>query len=595
MTARDIADAILHGMPIRRRPALACVLALALASCGTNPPADTAAPTPASPSESNPAGASAASPATACLQPQPDGEASDGSWWHDAVLYEVYVRSFADSDGDGIGDLRGLIDHLDDLNDGDPATTDDLGVTALWLMPVTAAVSDHGYDVTDYRSVEPDYGTNADMQALVEAAHERGIRIVIDFVINHTSDQHPWFVDARKPGSAHHDWYLWSDDPPTVAGPGGRPVWHADGKRWYYGYFSDAMPDLNLENPDVTAEIDGIAQFWLEDMGIDGFRIDAARHLIEDGATLQNTDATLAWLQAFRNRVHRIRSDALVLGEVWDSTSITSRYVREGALDLVFEFDLAAQVLLAVRGGDSGSLRYTEGQVLDAYPGGDTFAPFLSNHDQDRTFDVVGRDVARAEQAATLLLTSAGTPVIYYGEEIGLRGRKPDPRIRTPMPWTGDRDGFGFTTGQPYEPLADGAEQANVAAEASDPGSLLSHYRDLIRLRDGVPALHGDGSTYLLDASDPAVYGVLRHARSGGSAVLVSNLSDKPVTDVTVSLDAGPLCGGVGEVVVHRVEPGLLEAAPNIAPPVINESGGFTSWRLGSLGPHEDVVIELTR
>ncbi len=207
-------------------------------------------------------------------------------------MYEVYVRSFADADGDGIGDLRGLVSHLDDLNDGDPATTNDLGVTALWLMPVAAAASDHGYDVTDYFTVEPDYGTNADMRTLVEAAHERGIRIIVDLVINHTSDRHPWFVDARTPGSAHESWYLWSDHPPTVVGPGGRPVWHADGKRWYYGYFQAGMPDLNLENPEVTAEIDRIARFWLDDIGIDGFRIDAARHLVEDGATLQNTDAT---------------------------------------------------------------------------------------------------------------------------------------------------------------------------------------------------------------------------------------------------------------------------------------------------------------
>jgi alpha-amylase len=578
-------------MPTRARPALACVLALVLAACGTNLPPETAAPTSSPATSTGPVGTPAASD-TACTPAQPDAAPSDGSWWHDSVVYEVYVRSFADSDGDGIGDLRGLIDHLDDLNDGDPATTDDLGVTALWLMPVTAAASDHGYDVTDYRTVEPDYGTNADMQALVEAAHARGIRVILDLVINHTSDQHPWFVDASKPGSAHQDWYLWSNDPPTVAGPGGRPVWHPDGKRWYYGYFSDTMPDLNLENPDVTAEIDRIARFWLEDVGVDGFRIDAARHLIEDGATLQNTDATFAWLEAFRDQVHQIRPDALVLGEVWDSTSIASRYVREGALDLVFEFDLAAQMLLAVRGGDSGSLRYMEGQVLDAYPGGDTFAPFLSNHDQDRTFDVVGRDVARAKQAATLLLTSAGTPVIYYGEEIGLRGRKPDPRIRTPMPWTGDPDGFGFTTGQPYEPMADGAKEANVAAEATDPDSLLSHYRDLIRLRDSVPALHGDGSTYLLDASDRAVYGVLRHARSGDSLVLVSNLSDQPVDDVTVSLDTGPLCGGVGEVAVLPLSAGLPEAVPDHSP-VINSKGGFASWRIGTMEPHQDVLIEL--
>ncbi len=236
------------------------------------------------------------------------------------MFYEVFVRSFADSDGDGIGDLRGLTSRLDDLNDGDPATTDDLGVTGLWLMPVAESPSYHGYDVVDYRAIERDYGTAADFRALMAAAHERGIDVIVDLVLNHTSRDHPWFQDALTPGSAHDDWYIWADERPGSAGPTGRRVWHAAGERFFYGYFWDGMPDLNLANPDVTAELDAIGRFWLDEMGVDGFRLDAARHLIEDGRQLENTPATFEWLAGFRERLKADHPDALVLGEVWDAT-----------------------------------------------------------------------------------------------------------------------------------------------------------------------------------------------------------------------------------------------------------------------------------
>ncbi len=205
------------------------------------------------------------------------------------MFYEVFVRSFADSDGDGIGDLRGLTDRLDYLNDGDPSTNDDLGVTGLWLMPIAGSPSYHGYDVTDYEAVEPDYGTAEDFRAFMAAAHERGIAVIVDLVLNHTSIDHPWFQDARTPGSEHDDWYVWSTTGVPFAGPGGRRIWHKDGDRWYYGFFWEGMPDLNVANPEVEAALDDVARFWLEDMGVDGFRLDAARHLIEDGDKTENS------------------------------------------------------------------------------------------------------------------------------------------------------------------------------------------------------------------------------------------------------------------------------------------------------------------
>jgi alpha-amylase len=348
------------------------------------------------------------------------------------------------------------------------------------------------------------------------------------------------------------------------------------------------MPDLAVEHPAVIAELDGIARFWLEEMGAAGFRLDAARHLIEDGSTLENTPATFDWLAGFRDRTHAVDPEALVLGEVWDATSMASRYVRDGALDLAFDFDLAAQMLLAVKSGDSASLRFIQGDVLAAYPPGG-YAAFLANHDQDRTFDVVGQDVARAKQAATLLLTNPGIPFVYYGEEVGLRGRKPDERIRTPMPWTGSAPGYGFTgAAEPWQPMAEGVgEGANVAAQTDDPTSLLSHYRTLIALRAAHPALGPRGSSVPMEASDPAIYAVFRHdAASGEKLVVVSNLSGEAVPDVRLSLADGPLCAAPG------VE--TLFGSPDLDPPNATATGGLDAWPIGAMGPHEDVIVRLT-
>ena len=378
----------------------------------------------------------------------------------------MFVRSFADSDGDGIGDLRGLTAHLDDLNDGDPATTGDLGVTGLWLMPIAESPSYHGYDVVDYRAVERDYGSLADLKTLVAAAHQRGIAVIVDLVVNHTSREHPWFQDARMRGSKHDDWYRWADERPAFARSDGSRVWHADGDRFYYGYFWEGMPDLDLAHPEVTAELDAIVDFWL-DLGIDGFRIDAARHLFEDGKTLENVPATFAWLAQFRERIKAEHPDALVLGEVWDASSMSARYVREGALDLTFDFGLASAILTSVRGGSAGSVAASVREVAELYdPGG--LATFLTNHDQKRVMSEFGGDAAAAKLAATLLLTGGGTPFVYYGEEIGMTGQKPDERIRTPMRWDATGPAAGFTSSTPWEPLGYEPPVTDVATERAD-------------------------------------------------------------------------------------------------------------------------------
>ena len=566
-----------------RRPIAAILLAILVAGC-----APTSSPKPSAvdvaPSDGTPSASVAGLPCDAT--PASSGPSSaESPWWRDRVFYEVFVRSFADSDGDGIGDLRGLTERLDYLNDGDPATSDDLGVTALWLMPVAESPSYHGYDVTDYDVIEPDYGTAEDFRALMTAAHERGIDVVVDLVLNHTSVDHPWFQDARTPGSAHDDWYVWSDTEPRVSGPGGNEVWHRDGDRWYYGYFWEGMPDLNVENPAVTAALDGVAAYWLQDLGVDGFRLDAAKHLIEDGSTLENTPQTKAWLQGFRDRVEAIDPDALLVGEVWDATSVSSEYVRDGALDMTFAFGLAGSTISGVRFGDPASLAVAQAEVDAAYPEGG-FASFLTNHDQDRSFDQLGRDGPSAKAAATLLLTGNGVPFVYYGEEIGLRGRKPDERIRTPLAWDANPPGYGFTSGTPWEAMAEGVDTANIAAETSDPTSLLSRYRALIALRTAHPALR-DGELIPVESSVPGVYAYLRHDTTETVAVVI-NLSKTPVSDVSLRLESGPLCGSMTATTL------LADGdADGVGPLAGNATGGFDAWAIGSLAARDSLIVSI--
>ena len=566
--------------------AVAVVLAIVLAGCE----AATASPSPqptASPVATQPP-----SPTPlACASGSTDGPAAgDLPWWSDRVFYEVFVRSFADSDGDGVGDLRGLTDRLDYLNDGDPATTEDLGVTGIWLMPVAEAASYHGYDVVDYEAIERDYGTTEDFSAFLAAAHERGIAVIVDFVINHTSIEHPWFEASRTGDETYADWYVWSAEHGGFGGPGGRQVWHQDGDRFYYAYFWEGMPDLDLSNPEVTEEINRISRYWLEDLGIDGYRLDAARHLIEDGEQLENTPATRAWLNAFRADAHALNDEALVLGEVWDATSNSARYVRDGSLDLAFEFGLASAFVSAVRFSDPASLALIQAEVSAAYPPGG-YAAFLTNHDQDRVFDQVGRDVSAAKAAATLLLTSAGVPFVYYGEEVGLRGRKPDERIRTPMPWTARLPGVGFTSGEPWQAPADGSDTANVADQTADPTSLLAHYRRLITLRSQSDALRY-GEVVPVGTETDGIYAILRHA-AGETVAVVVNLGDEPASGPTLSLAAGPLCG---EPAVTMLDAAAGRTASAVEAPMVNATGGFDAWQpVPSLGPRESLVLRIDR
>ncbi|MFG0285808.1 MAG: alpha-amylase family glycosyl hydrolase [Phycisphaerales bacterium JB039] len=471
----------------------------------------------------------------------PVAGARGGDWWRDAVFYEVFVRSFADSTAgpladDGVGDLPGLIERLDYLNDGDPATDTDLGVTALWLMPIMPSPSYHGYDVTDYKAVQAQYGTLEDFRRLIEACEARGMRVIVDLPLNHTSDRHPWFEAARAPGAPTADWYVFSDDPART--DVGERVWHDRGMpegRWYYGLFWHGMPDLNLRTQAVTEALYDASAFWLTDMGAHGFRLDAIRHLIEDWPVTANTPETIAWLEDYRQYIESIAPEAVLVGEVWNETDVVRRYVP-GAVNACFEFALARAILDAARSGEAAPLGAQIEQVASAYPPG-AFATFLANHDMNRTVSQLEGDLGAARAAATVQMLLPGTPFVYYGEEIGMTAVKPDPDLRRPMQWTSEAGRAGFTRAEPWRPAPADIGAACVAAQMDDPDSLLELYRRLIRLRLGSEALRR-GDVRVLDAGHPAVLAILREA-PGERVLALVNLGAEAVEEYAISARPG--------------------------------------------------------
>jgi alpha-amylase len=528
--------------------------------------------------------------------PQPSQTGTDGlPWWNERVFYEVFVRSFKDSNGDGIGDLQGLIDKLDYLNDGDPNTTTDLGVTGIWLMPIMQSPSYHGYDVTDFRQIEQDYGTNDDFKRLLAEAHKRGIAIIVDMVMNHTSNEHPWFKKAPYPGTMTENWYIWSPTDPGFQSPWKSQVWHKAEPAniynprayhslfdYYYGLFWSGMPDLNYENGAVTQEMFDILRFWLVDMGVDGFRLDAVRHLVEEGAVQENTPETHAWLQNFDNYVHTVKPDMMTIGEIWDETEAVVPYIPD-EVDIAFEFKVAEAIIQGINDGNNQRLVEQTNTVLKAYPEGQ-FAPFLTNHDMTRVMTQLKENPDKAKLAATLALTYPGVPFIYYGEEIGLTGVKPeDINVRRPMQWD-ETPNAGFTSSTPWTELGTLSPTANVAVQTEDPDSLLSRYRDLIHLRQEHPALQV-GDTWVVNSDAPQVFSLLRH--SGDEAVLlVVNLSGEAQKGYKLNLEASGLQAGVKASLL------LGEGQPRA--PRVDAQGGFQSFTpLPELAPYGAIMILL--
>src|SRR5687768_27161 len=477
--------------------------------------------------------------ASSALAAQPARAPIDTTWRQGGVCYEIFVRSFFDSDGDGIGDLAGLTQKLDYVNDGNPRSTRSLGARCIWLMPVAASPSYHGYDVKNYYRVNPEYGTAADFKRLVAEAHRRGIRVLVHLVLNHAASEHPYFKEALpNPESPYPSWFRFSQSPPAERGPWGQVLWHKSAVRdeYYYGIFTAEMPDLNYATRAVREEAERVGRFWLTEMGVDGFRLDAVPYLVEEGSALAHTTGTHRTLREFAASMRRAAPSAFTIGEVWDTTGTVLRYYPD-QLDAYFAFELSDALLDAVRTSTGQRLMAAYARMQRAMPA-TRWSPFQRNHDQTRTVTALGGDLQAARLSAELLLTLPGVPFIYYGEEIGMTGDKPDPRLRTPMHWSAGR-AAGFTTGAAWEPLQPDSATANVAVQNTDPGSLLNLYRRLIQLRASNRAL-GSGDFLPLESSDPAVAAFLR--RDGARAVLVvANLATTPRSGVTVSSGDGAL------------------------------------------------------
>jgi alpha-glucosidase len=443
-------------------------------------------------------------------------------WWQEGVIYQIYPRSFQDAGGDGVGDLPGVLKRLDHLRW--------LGVDALWLSPVyPSPMADFGYDVSDYRGIDPLFGSMADFDRLLETAHAKGLKVLMDFVPNHTSDEHPWFAESRaSKDNPKRDWYIWR---PPAAGGGPPNNWRSEfgGSAWtwdpatgehYYHAFLDKQPDLNWRNPEVQAAMLDVLRFWL-DKGVDGFRIDVIWHVIKDEQFRDNPrnpawkpgdpahHDLLATYSTDRPEVHSIIAKMrdlvnsyegrVLIGEVYlPIERLMTYYGTAGdGLHLPFNFQLLKLPW------DAAAITAAIDTYEASLPPGGWPNWVLGNHDNPRLASRVG--AAQAPVAAMMLLTLRGTPTLYYGDEIGLEDLEVPPaaqrdpfglrvpgmgrdRARAPMPWS-PGPGNGFTSGSPWLPLPEDADVRNVALQMADPDSLLTLYRRLLALRRAEPAL----------------------------------------------------------------------------------------------------------
>jgi len=502
------------------------------------------------------AAAQAALPAGALVYGAPLAPPPAARWATDpgdGVYYQVFVRSFQDSDGDGIGDLRGLTARLPYLSE--------LGITGLWLTPIHPSPSYHGYDVSDYRSVHPDFGTMADFLAFLDAAHRHRMRVVLDLVVNHTSDRHPWFVAARAGDPRFRDWYRFEGDPEPLVGTLGGSAWHdaGDGTR-YLGLFVAEMPDLDHRNPEVVEAMLEVAAYWL-DLGVDGFRIDAIQHVVEgeDGG-IANAPANFAWVEAFASRVRARHPGAFLVGETWTATPTIAAYHRDAGLDMSFDYPLWRVLISAVQGRSAIDLRAQLALNEDAYPAGARRGTFVGNHDQRRpasAASLLRPDPGRAALLARLLLALPGTPFVYYGDELGMpNGPGDDDRQkRTPMRWTASEDG-GFSRAAPWFPPSTTDPAVSVEAQSGDPASVLEAVRSAIALRAAHPALARGDAVVLADFPS-AVLAVWRTLAGEPPVLLLANLGNRdleiaaerlaaPGVDPAgglVPLDGGPVAG----------------------------------------------------
>lgn len=448
--------------------------------------------------------------------------------WPHGVKYEIFVLAFADGDNDGKGDLKGLTEKLDYIQE--------LGVNGIWLMPIMPSPSYHKYDVSDYKNIHHDYGTLDDFKRLTTEAHKRGIHIIIDLVLNHTATNHPWFEDAKTGrDSPYRDYYVWADKDSIRNQISKKKItldsdnirqWHEvngdSTAEHYYGFFSSHMPDLNFDNPKVRAEMVEIARFWMEEMKVDGFRFDAARHIYPDD---RNYDSHQFW-DWYRKELVKIKPDIYMVGEVYSTDrNEVSPYAK--GLPALFNFDFGSNVITVLNAGEDTL------QLIDRYAEQIDFfkssnpefldAPILTNHDQNRIMSQLGNHPGKAKVAASILLTLPGTPYVYYGEELGMLGTKPDEFIREPFLWGDDQ----LTTRwiDPKFNVKDSVADVNTQNNTSS--SLLNHYKKLIAYRNASPALTYGSIEAIEDL--PRTVIAMKRSYESETVRVIHNISDKEV------------------------------------------------------------------
>lgn len=460
-------------------------------------------------------------------------------------FYEIFVYSFFDSNGDGIGDLNGVISKLDYINDGDDATDSDLGFNGIWLMPIMPSTTYHKYDVTDYYNIDPQYGTLDDFKNLVSECHKRGINLIIDYVFNHTSSKHPWFLEAVS--------YLESlkegEEPDLEKCPyvgyyhftkeynGSKTYYKAGTSDWYYeGVFWDQMPDLALENENVRRELEDIAKFWL-DLGVDGFRLDAAKEYFSG-----DTDKNIEVLKWFTDYVQSVKEDAYIVAEVWEEKAAIAAYYESGIPSL-FNFPLSQHNGLITNtarklGASSGkSFANTLLRLYEEYSKGNPKfidAPFISNHDTTRISAQCVNDEDQMKMSAGMLLTMNGSPYVYYGEEIGMNsmGTK-DENKRLPMQWSVSDTGI---TTPPAN--ADTVEQkfSPVDEQMKDPLSLYNYYKRAVRIRNENPEI-ARGDMSVIEELCTKDISAIKKVYQGSEIVILYNINTE---SANISLkDAG--------------------------------------------------------
>jgi alpha-amylase len=460
---------------------------------------------------------------------QPNNYAPETHQFPQVVFYQIFVHSFADSNHDGVGDLNGITQKLDYLKD--------LGVRGIWLTPILASYSYHKYDVIDYYRIDSQYGTLSDFNTLIDEAHNRGIAVIMDMVINHCSDKHPYFVNAKmSKDSMYRSYFVWSEIDKIHAEHehwyvplrrGAKPIkkqMFENDAEAYYAFFWDGMPDLNYDNQNVRQAMIDVGTYWLTQTKLDGFRLDAAMWIYPK----TYTNKTLQWWQEYSAAIKKIKPNAFLLAEVTEAHMYAANYLSHG-IDAVFNFDLAQHIIDVITTEDNMHLAQKVAQMQNVYAKANSRfieATFLSNHDQNRIASTLNEDVKKIKLAASILLTLPGSPFIYYGEELGMLGKKPDEYIREPMLWshTKNVNQCKWIKHKYNKPL----KVAPVTIQEQTSNSVLQHYKSLIYLRNHNATL-AFGTLVPISTQNKSLIAYLR-SYENNSVLILHNLSGKSMT-----------------------------------------------------------------